>query len=215
MIKNITKVGILALSLSALVACKENKKTANPSDSAKETESSKGLKVAIINIDSMQSSLDFFSSKSQEFAKEESAIQNELVGMQKSLQGTAANLSKRIQNKDISDVEIQNIQKRMENTQISIQRKGESLGAALMKKQMEFNNMLHAMLDAFTEEYNKEHGYDLILSNTSAVYSRPQMNITSDFTPKFNDWINKKLTDQAMMKTFQGMSEKSEAEPAK
>lgn len=200
------------LSVSIFTACKEKTNNKNTT----ETEKSSGLKVAVIDIDSMQSVLDFFKTKSAEFAKEQEAIQNELIGIQRSIQNTAANLQKRIQNKDISDVEVQSISKKIEGMQASLQKKQENLGGSLMKKQSEFSMTLTAMMEAFTKEYNSTAKYDLILIKSVAVFHQPAMNITADFTPKFNDWINKKLKDEAVMKSFakQGEDKAKEKENA-
>lgn len=201
--------GLLFATMYSLSSCNDKNKQNNPSETNASQNEGQALKIAFINIDSMQTSLDYFQAKTVEFEKESEAIQNELMGIQRNIQNTAASMNKRIQNKDISDLEIQSTQKKLENMQINLQKKQESLSMSLMKKQAEFNNTLLAMLNTFTEEFNKEKGYDVIFTNTSAIYSNPKFNITSEFTPLFNDWINKKLKDEVMMKTFSEMGEKN------
>lgn len=200
------------LLVSLAMACKD-KKTVDTEN--KKTEEQAGWKVAVLDIDSMQSALDYYKTKTGEFNKEGEAIQNELIGIQRSIQNTAANLQQRIGNKDISDVEIANTNKRLESMQINLQKKQESLSMALMQKQQEFSMTLTAMMEAFTKEYNNEAKYDLILIKSAATFSRPEMDITADFTPKFNEWINKKLTDEVMMKTFSDMGRKKAEEQEK
>lgn len=210
---NRLKIVVLISCIALFSACKDKSKTTAEGTS---TETNAGMKVAVLDIDSMQSALDYFKTKSAEFEKENKAIQNELIGLQSNIQNTAANLQKRIGNKDISDVEIANTSKKIENMQINLQKKQESLSMALMQKQQEFSMTLTAMMESFTKEYNNEHKYDLILIKSTAPFSRPEMNITSDFTPKFNEWINKKLTDEVIMKTFSDMGKKKaeEQEPS-
>lgn len=205
--KIITSLGLI-LSLSILAACNNNNNTPTTSENKEATKS--GLKIAVLDIDSMQSALDYYKTKSEEFEKEQKAIENELLSLQRSIQNTANSLQKRIQSKDISDVEIQSTSKKIENMQINLQKKQENLGTALMKKQAEFSMILTAMMEAFTKEYNADAQYDLILIKSIAAFSQPEMSITADFTPKFNDWINKKLKDEAMMKVFSQKGEEKE-----
>lgn len=200
----------LFCSLIFITACSNNGQ--KDKNSTEDAEQNKGLRIAVLDIDSMQSALDFYKTKMEEFGKEQNAIQNELSSMQRNIANTAAGLQKRIAAKDISDVDIANTNKRLENLQISLQKKQESLSIALMEKQQEFSLTITAMMEAFTKEYNSEAGYNLILIKSTAPYSDPSMDITADFTPKFNEWINKKLKDEVMMKTFSDMGKKKAEE---
>lgn len=202
----------LVCSLLLLAACTDKGQKNN--GNAADTEQQTGLKIAVLDIDSMQSVLDFYKSKMEEFTKEQNAIQNELNSIQRNIANTAAGLQKRIANKDISDVDIANTNKRLENMQINLQKKQESLSMALMEKQQEFSLTITAMMEAFTKEYNAEAGYNLILIKSTAPYADPSMDITADFTPKFNEWINQKLKDDALMRAFAESSKQKAEEGA-
>lgn len=194
------KIAILLIagfSLLAWTSCNNSK----PSDN-NNTTSETFPKIAVLDIDSMQNALDFYKTKLEEFSKEQESIQNELTGLQRNIINTANNLQKRIENKDISDVDIAATQKKLENMQINLQKRQETLSMKLFEKQQEFNATLTAMMEQFTKEYNAQAGYDLIIVKSTTAFANPQLDITADFTPKFNEWINKKLKDEAAMKTF-------------
>lgn len=200
--------GIL-LSTLFFYACKDAKKD-NVEVSVK---GDKALKIAYVNIDTMQEGLDLFQEKKKEFTQQEKAINEEISRLQRDIQNTAQNFQNKIQNRNISEQEAQQTQRKLENMQVNLQKKNESLGSSFMEKQAKFNEEFTKMIDEFFLEYNKDKGYDFILTQgpvKSVLYHDPKYDITQDVIKEMNVWIKNRKTDKVLENVVSDTAKKSD-----
>lgn len=196
--KSVIIVGIL-MTIIGLYSCKnDNAKSTNNA-----TTTDKTLNIAYVNLDSMQEGLEYFQTKKEEFAKQESAINAEMERLQRDIQNAANAFQRKIDNKNISPVEAENTQKRLQNMQINLQKKQSSLTNSFMEKQAKFNDEFTTMIDDFFVEYNKSKGYDFILTQgpvKSVLYYEPKYDITQDVIKELNVWIKNRKLDNTLNK---------------
>lgn len=200
--KNLSILGVSLLLLC--MACKQDAKKTNAGSDTKMPETT-GLKVAYIDLDSMQNGLDYFKTKRDEFLKEEEAINNELDRLQREIQNGYASFQSKIKANNISQADAEATQKRLAGMEMNYQKKQASLGNSLMKKQAEFNEGFSKLIDDFFKEYSVKHQYDFIYTQGAVktmLYVKEEYNITTEATKELNEWINSKKADQLLMKTL-------------
>ena len=186
--KNITTIlyGVaIAGVLMGLPSCqnKNNKATAPP---PVVNTSGSGIKIAYVNIDSLEAHSDALQVKNIEFKKRQEQMQNELQKSYQQMQNDAAEVQKKAQSNNLTQAEYEAAQKRLAQMQQSLETRKESLTDQLLKEQQDFNTEIKGHLDDFLENYNKDKHYDFILSYTSSgtgrsvLYANKQYDITPD-----------------------------------
>lgn len=149
-----------------------------------------GLKIAYVNIDTLEAKYELLKSKREEFKTRQEQMENELQRSFDQMNADAEEVQKKAQANTLTQVEYEAAQKRLGQMQRSLQTRKQSLTEQLMKEQEDFNKDLKSRLDAFLEEYNKTHHFDYVLSysysGSSLLYVNKQMEITKDVVDGMN-----------------------------
>jgi len=180
----------LAILTGAIAACNTGTtpKNANTTSPSGDTGKS-GLKIAYVNLDTLQNQLEFFKLKKEEFDKKEASMRSELSRMEQNLQNEYIAFQKAAQAGTLTQSEGEAKQKRLGQLQQSLQEKQASLEEQYTKDLNDFQETLKKRLDDYLEKYNQDKDYDFILSQgtgSQILWGNPALDITSDVIKGMN-----------------------------
>lgn len=193
---------ILSLVCIAFASCK-NKGGGTPVSATGDSTKVQQLNIAFVQLDSLQNNLDYYLEKKKEFEAKQKAIDLELSNMQKNIQNQYQAFQRKIERKNISEVEAENTQRTLANLGQQLQQKQQNLNNNIMQKQGEFVEELTALMNEYMAEYNKEKNYDFIFTEgpvKSVLFVKPAHDITNEVAKGMNDWIKKKKVKEAFPK---------------
>lgn len=140
------------------------------------------LRIAYVNIDSLESHYAYFQQKSAELAKKQQAVQNDLAGRAKAIQDQLDDLRKKAPTMTQSEGEA--AQKDIIAKQQALQKREQDMRGQLMEEQQRFNADLHQRLDRFLQKYNADKRYTYILSysdqGSDILFKDASCDITAD-----------------------------------
>lgn len=194
---------ILCIAALSVASCKKNN-TNNDAQNQTNTTAPQ-LNIAYVNMDSVYARLEYFQEIKEELKKMENNMSAELQGIQRSIINTQNNLQNRIKNKDISEVEMAEFEKKLTNLNNSLQKKSESLSAQLMEKQSVMAMEIDELTTAFFKEYNANKGFNLILANNqvkTVYYADDNLDITEEVSTAFNEYVAKIKRNMVVNKTL-------------
>jgi len=182
----------MACTIAFFASCNGKKSTNTKTETTTTTgeqPASVSGRIAYVDMDTLESKFIFLKNKKDEMERETKASDAEIGRMTQSLQNEYISLQKKSQAGALSQVEGEAAQKRLGQMQQNIENKKQELTMQLMKKQEAFNKDLQARLDAFLAKYNKDKGYDYILSYSkggSILFVNTALNITEDVIKGMN-----------------------------
>lgn len=125
------------------------------------------LRIAYVNIDSLEAHYSYFQEKKAELDKKQQSIQSELSAKAKDIQNDIAKLQKDAPT--LTQAQGEAAQKKILDKRKKLQDREQQLRAEFLQQQQAFNQTLHARLQQFLEKYNKDKNYSYILSYSSAL----------------------------------------------
>jgi outer membrane protein len=150
-------------------------------------------RIAYVDIDTLESHYEYLKEKKDDFEKRQDQIEAELQRSAQQLQNDYVSLQQRAQAGTLTQAE--GAQKRLLQGQQSLETRKQSLAEQLLKERDLFNEEIHTLLDSFLTEYNKDKGYDYILTYTRSgqiMYADKRLNITQDVIDGMNAVSRKK-----------------------
>jgi len=147
-------------------------------------------KIAFVNLDTLESNYEYFKSKKIAFEKRQKGMQDEVERLARNFQSEVAAFQKKAQAGTLTQTEGEAAQKRLAGMQENLEKRQQSLGEQLMKEQEAFNLELQKRLDDFLVSYNKDKGYDYILSylkGGNILYANSALDITADVIRGMNE----------------------------
>lgn len=146
------------------------------------------LRIAYVNLDSLELHYSYFQKKKAELEKKQQSIQNDLSNRAKALQNEVAELQKKAPT--MTQTQGEAAQKSILQKQQALQQREQNLREEFMQDQQQFNTDLHHRLDSFLKKYNADKKYTYILSYSSAMsdilYKDPAFDITNDVIKGLN-----------------------------
>lgn len=188
--KNLAPAGLLGIA-AIMAACTNNEKKPAEvkNNGAIPAQQAKGLNIAYVELDSIQTQYQFFIDAKNKLEEKSKKYDSELNRLGANFQKAAANFQQKAQKGEFtSQAEGEAAQKKVMDQQAQIERKQAQYAQELAKDQMDFNMALQDSLNNFIKEYNKSHGYDMILSRTGGniLLADPSMDITADVIEGLN-----------------------------
>src|SRR5690606_6056358 len=171
-----------------LGAC--NEQVAQTSPAADSVSSAASLKIAYVNLDTLESNYEYFKTKKIEFEKRQQSMQNEVERLARNFQQELTAFQKKVQAGSLTQTEGEAAQKRLAGMQENLERSQPSLGQQLMTEQEAFNLDLQKRLDDFISVFNKDKGYDFILSYVKGgniLFDNPKLDNTQEVISGMNE----------------------------
>jgi outer membrane protein len=147
------------------------------------------VRIAYVDIDSLEANYTYLKAKKEEFMQRQQSMNAELERSMRQFETDKDNFQRKVQAGTISQAEGEATMKRLGQMEQSLYARKESMAQTLIKEQDEFNKNLQIKLQEFLENYNKEKGYDYILSysqNGSILYKNTALNVTQDIIEGMN-----------------------------
>ncbi len=187
--------GLLALAIVfGFTQCANNNNAAVQSTPAADANGSSGMKIAFVEIDSLLTKYNFSNDLNEQIIKKEENIRTTLNEKGKKLEKEQQEFQRKYENNGFASPEraqqeYQRIQKQMQDLQVLQQKLSEELAAENQKNILQ----LRDSINSFLQIYNKDKGYDLIISNSgfdNLLYGNPAYNITDEIV----EGLNKRYT---------------------
>jgi outer membrane protein len=181
-----------ALSLSACADKGENNAAAANGTAVAGVAGSSNMKIAYVEIDSLLANYNFCKDLNEMMIKKEENIRTTLNEKGKKLDADAKEFQRKYENNGFASQErAQQEYQRIQKQQADLQALQEKLSTELANENQQNSLQLRDSINSFLKEYNKDKGYDLIISNTgfdNLLYANPAFNITQEII----DGLNKK-----------------------
>ncbi len=140
------------------------------------------LKIAYVNLDSLEANYTYFQKKGAELDKKKQSIQKELATKSQAIQSDIKKLQEKAKTGTMTQAEGQAAEKKIMQKRQALQKRQQQLQNQLMQQQQSFNEDLHNRLNGFLEKYNQGKHYDYIFSYSSGLspilYKNKAYNIT-------------------------------------
>ena len=174
--------GALAI-VAVLASCNNASPKMDEKPQAAGTESSTGMKIAYVEVDSLMTQYDFAKDYSVTLQKKSNNARNTLTQKGNQLQAAVNNFQQKLNNNGFTSREqAASVQAAIERQQRDLQELQVRLESELANETQKFNEALRDSLNNFLTSYNKDKKYDLILSKAgdNILFADSKYDITKD-----------------------------------
>jgi len=151
-------------------------------------------RIAYVNIDTLEAHYEYLKNKKDDFNKRQASIESELQNSAQRMQNDYIALQQKQQQGTLTQAEGEAGQKRLMQMQQSLETRRQAVTEQLLKERDNFNQEIQKNLDSFLTEYNKDKGYDYILSYSKGnviMYADKRLDITEDVIKGMNEMHGK------------------------
>ncbi len=146
-----------------------------------------GLKIAYIDVDSLLANYAFYQDLSEEMLRKEENYRLVLAEDANKFQKDVTDFNNKIENGVYSSRErAEAEQNRLAKRQQALQEKSDKYSKELADEGNANAQKVSETIDNFIKEYNKSHGYDLIISKSSLMFANESLNITAEILEGLN-----------------------------
>ena len=180
--------GALAI-VAVLASCNNASPKMDEKPQAAGTESSTGMKIAYVEVDSLMTQYDFAKDYSMTLQKKSNNARNTLTQKGNQLQAAVNNFQQKLNNNGFTSREqAASVQAAIERQQRDLQELQARLEGELANETQKFNEALRDSLNNFLTSYNKDKKYDLILSKAgdNILFADRKYDITKDIINGLN-----------------------------
>lgn len=174
----------LSLALAAgLMTASCQKQTEAEETAAQPQETASGLKIAYVEIDSLMAGYQLCKDYTELGNIEGENIQRTLAQKQRALQQRMASMQQKYESNGFSSQEeLQRAQASLQKDQQDLEELGNRLTASFQEQQQKYNDEMRDSIQRFLKTYNKQKGYDYILSKAgdNMLYANVKYDITRD-----------------------------------
>ena len=150
-----------------------------------------GLKIAYIDVDSLLANYTFYQDLAEEMTRKEENYRLALTEEATKWQKDVEDHQKKIANSVYSSVErAQSEENRLTKRQQALQEKSDKYTQELLAERDANSQKISETVDNFVKEYNKTHGFNIIISKASLLYADEGLNITADILNGLNAAYN-------------------------
>ena len=172
-----------ALAIAAMMVSCNNASSKMDEQTTTTGNTTSGLKIAYVEVDSLMTQYDFAKDYSVTLQKKSNNARNTLTQKGNALQAAVNNFQQKIQNNGFQSREqAAGVQAALERQQRDLQELQARLENELASETAKFNEALRDSLQNFLKAYNKDKNYDLILSKAgdNILYAGKKFDITQD-----------------------------------
>lgn len=193
--KNFKNLKLFAVAFAAMLTFTQCNQENTPAPASPAVcEGVKGIKIAFVDIDSLLSSYELSITINKEMLRKEENMRMTLSEKAKDIQADIEDFQRKLENN------VYATQRRAEEEQNRIikrredyEKLSERLAAELATESQKNNIILRDSINSFLNEYNKEMGYDLIISRVgdNLLYANQALDITKEVISGLNKRYNK------------------------
>ncbi len=150
-----------------------------------------GLKIAYIDVDSLLANYTFYQDLAEEMTRKEENYRLALTEEANKWQKDVEDHQKKIANGVYSSIErAQSEENRLTKRQQALQEKSDKYTQELLAERDANSQKISETVDNFVKEYNKSHGFNIIISKASLLYADDGLNITAEILDGLNAAYN-------------------------
>lgn len=181
------KTKILFAALATMMFCQCSQPAGQSADNSQASMPATGLKIACVNVDSLLGSYNYYLDLAEDLMRKEENYRLVLAEDAKKYQASVEEYSKKVQNNVFSSAErAQSERNRLMKMEQTLNEKQEQFSQELNMEQAANSQKISETIDAFLKEYNKEHGFNLIITKAALLYSDDVLDITADVIEGLN-----------------------------
>jgi outer membrane protein len=149
----------------------------------------KPLKVAYVDLDSLQARYVFYQEKMNDFEKKKENADRDLNNAYQKLENERVAVGQKAQN--MTQAELQNFQQEFQRKVQNLENQRRNLESSIQQEGFKTMEDVKKRINDFLDEYNRSKGYSFILSYNSAVntilYKDTTLDITNEVVRGLND----------------------------
>ena len=146
-----------------------------------------GLKIAYIDVDSLLLNYAYYQDLMEEITRKEENYRLVLAEDANKLDKEIKDFQKKLENGVYSSRErAESEQNRLEKKRQALQEKNDKYSQDLMIESNTNSQKVSEAVEGFIKEYNKTHGFNLIISRASLMYADESLNITAEILDGLN-----------------------------
>lgn len=191
--KNLVRNGLLALATVLAFAQCSGEKNA-PAAAQAVAQGGAAMRIAYVEIDSLLSNYNYCKDLNEAMIKKDENIRTTLNEKAKKLDAEQKEFQRKIENNGfVSQERAQQEYNRIQNLGQELQNLQQKLTEELAAENQQNSLQLRDSINAFLVEYNKDKGYDMIISNSgldNLLYANPAYNITNEVIDGLNARYN-------------------------
>ena len=188
-IKSVSTAVLFAAMIFGFTQC--SKQSSNAPQQEQTPVAVSGLKIAYIDVDSLLANYTFYLDLSDEMMRKEENYRLALTEEANKLQKDYEDHQKKLRNGVYSSNDrAQSEENRLMKRQQSIQEKSDKYTQELLAERDANSQKISETVDNFVKEYNKTHGYNLIISKASLLFADESLNITAEILDGLNAAYN-------------------------
>jgi len=184
-------LAVAIIVLFVLVLGNKSNSVANQSVTGKNQVTSGKLPIAYVNVDSLLLHYEFAKESNESLIKKQEDSRLKINTLARQLQNEMGDFQRKLENNAfLSRDRAQQEQTRLQKKQQDLQELDGSLSKQLVQVQQKMSEQLRDTINNFMKEYNKDHKYQLIISNTSSdniLYAEKTYDITAEVTKLLNE----------------------------
>jgi len=175
------KLALAFMTAVVMVSCNNQSPKLDEQSVVVTNDSTQGMRIAYVEVDSLMTQFDFAKEKSQELERKSINARNTLTQKGNQLQAAANNFQQKLQNNGFTSREqaegVQQALQRQQNDLAALQSRLEN---ELANEQAKFLQALQDSLNNFLEVYNKDKKYDMIVNKSAILFADKKYDITQD-----------------------------------
>lgn len=191
---NFKSVSTFVLSAVALLGFTQCQQQATGTSTAQQEQAPiavSGLKIAFVDVDSLLANYTFYQDLVEEMTRKEENYRLVLAEEANKIQKEINDFQKKLENGVYSSRErAESEQNRLAKKQQSYQEKVQQYSMELDNESLSNSQKVSEVVDNFIKEYNKTHGYNLIITKNSLLYADEVLNITAEVLEGLNAAYN-------------------------
>ncbi|MCQ2068360.1 MAG: OmpH family outer membrane protein [Bacteroidaceae bacterium] len=187
--KSISTVVLSSAMIFGFCQCKQQ--TQNSDNTQQAPVAVSGLKIAYIDVDSLLANYAFYQDLAEEMTRKEENYRLALTEENNKLQKEYAEHQRKLANNVYSSVErAQSEENRFQKRNQALMEKSDKYSQELMAESNANSQKISETIDNYVKEYNKTHGYNLIISKASLLFADDALNITAEILEGLNTAYN-------------------------
>ena len=175
------KLALAFMTAVVMVSCNNQSPKLDEQSIVATNDSTQGMRIAYVEVDSLMTQFDFAKEKSQELERKSINARNTLTQKGNQLQAAANNFQQKLQNNGFTSREqaegVQQALQRQQNDLAALQSRLEN---ELANEQAKFLQALQDSLNNFLDIYNKDKKYDMIVNKSAILFADKKYDITQD-----------------------------------
>lgn len=154
----------------------------------RDSSSSKAIRIAYVDLDSIEAKYDYYQEKMKEFEKKKDNIDQSLNGTYQRIENERVNFLKK--GNAITQVEAEAFQREYTQKMQNLEAQKRSMEEQMQRETMSARDEVKKKIDAYLGNYNKDKGYTYIISTSSSMdilfFKDTTFNITREVVEGLN-----------------------------